>query len=347
MAAKMNIDADLDEGVVNTNTELKKKPAQSPEIDDDGATNDDNVEVVEANAQTEKGGDTQEIADDRGEIDEDDDERLADQDGERHRETAKERRARAKAAKERDKRELQFQHNLIRQQDQHVAELRSQVVQTQASLIDLRLSQLAAEAAQFEAIERAALTKQEAGDAIKARDLRAQALAKAQELEAQKKALIAGGQQVQQPTQTQPVPYARMAQIFVQRHPWYNPNQPSEDTAIVEALDKQIAREGYNPNTPDYWMELERRVAQRLPERSTTRPTASDSDAGDRREVQTQQTRKGPPVGGSKTPGARGTRIVLSAARVEALKEAGLWDDPATRARMAKKYAEYDRSQEG
>jgi hypothetical protein len=29
------------------------------------------------------------------------------------------------------------------------------------------------------------------------------------------------------------------------------------------------------------------------------------------------------------------------------MKDAGLWDDPKTRMRMAKKYAEYDKSQRG
>jgi hypothetical protein len=71
--------------------------------------------------------------------------------------------------------------------------------------------------------------------------------------------------QRQQTTAPAPNPVAdRYAQIFLDRHEWFDPEDNThEDSLMVKAIDAALFAEGYQPNTREYWHELERRVDAR------------------------------------------------------------------------------------
>ena len=128
------------------------------------------------------------------------------------------------------------------------------------------------------------------------------------------------------------------ADAWLRRNPWYNPDQTDEDSRHAAVVDEVLVREGFEPRTPAFWAELDRRLARVLPHRySKNRP---DNRATPEDDVEEPTRRETPPqmVGGSgreRSPdaGASGSRQTnpntyrLSAQRVEAAKEAGIWGD--------------------
>ena len=105
---------------------------------------------------------------------------------------------------------------------------------------------------------------------------------------------------------------------------------------VAKAIDGGLIAEGFDPSSKKYWKELDRRLAERLPHRFDNE---DDEDYN-----QPKSGRRGPPVGGSRdiTPGKR--QVYVSPERVQALKDAGYWDDPQARERMLKAYSNYDRA---
>lgn len=144
----------------------------------------------------------------------------------------------------------------------------------------------------------------------------------------------------QPPTQQNTPDDAAMAYAreFIQENPWYDTHGGNEDSAIILAIDQSLAKEGFDPRSEDFWDELRRRAARRLPERF----------ASNKEPVQQQkrEARGGPQVGSGKEHAPTSTRkeIYISPERKQALIEAGVWDDPVLRNKYVKRYAEYDRN---
>lgn len=123
-------------------------------------------------------------------------------------------------------------------------------------------------------------------------------------------------------------------QAWNKAHPWFDYRGGDQDSKLVQAVDQQVADDGYDPDTPDYWEELTRRIRKVLPHRFK-------ADNGKRR---------GPPVQGSGSESKydsarRFNASVLSKERIEAIKEAGMWDDPEKRKRMIAQYEKFDNAQ--
>jgi hypothetical protein len=117
---------------------------------------------------------------------------------------------------------------------------------------------------------------------------------------------------------------------------WFNPNGKDNDSEVVKAIDAALAREGIDPSSDAYWDELDNRLSKYLPHRF-----AEEEDSG---YSQPKGGRRGPPVGGGREMSAPGSKkVYVSAERVQAMKDAGYWDDPVMRQRMLKRYAEVDR----
>ena len=130
------------------------------------------------------------------------------------------------------------------------------------------------------------------------------------------------------------------AKQFLSDNKWYDPQGRDEDSAIVLAIDQSMNRDGYDPRSPDYWDELRKRAARRLPERFGK---AQSRDNTQTREERT--ARGGPAVGSGKEHAPTSTRqeVYVSPERKQALIEAGVWDDPVLRQRYVKRYSEYDK----
>ena len=126
------------------------------------------------------------------------------------------------------------------------------------------------------------------------------------------------------------------AQTWMERNNWYDPNGKDQDSRVTLSIDNQLAEEGWDPTTAQYWQELDTRVKKYLPHRTnsgkinSTKPRSTVAGSG-REAVGT----------------ANKSTYKLSSERVQALKDAGIWDDPAQRADAVKRFREYDKQNQG
>jgi hypothetical protein len=127
------------------------------------------------------------------------------------------------------------------------------------------------------------------------------------------------------------------ADKWMKANDWYDPSGKDQDSAVTLTVDNRLAAEGWDPTTPEYWDELSVRIKKYLPHRAKMGYNTG-SDAG---------RRNPPPVSGSgrESSGSGSTSYKLSADRVSALKESGMWDDPKQRAEAIKRYQAYDKEQ--
>lgn len=135
------------------------------------------------------------------------------------------------------------------------------------------------------------------------------------------------------------------ANSFMAKHPWYRADSRDNDSLILRTLDNAVAGEGWDPTTEAYWEELENRIKKYLPHRAKNATVQSN----DKTKIATRQ--KSVVTGsGSETQavvsGGKNT-FTLSPARVQAIKDAGMWDDPKKLNLMVKRYREYDKQQKG
>jgi len=128
------------------------------------------------------------------------------------------------------------------------------------------------------------------------------------------------------------------AKTWMSSHPWYDPSGKDEDSSLVLSIDNRLAQEGWNPTTQEYWDELETRVKKYLPHRV--------KQGYNQNNVSTRTQSRAPVAGsGRESTGNRAVGYRLSAERVQALKDAGMWDDPKQRAEAIKRYQAYDKQQ--
>lgn len=128
----------------------------------------------------------------------------------------------------------------------------------------------------------------------------------------------------------------RLANTWMERNDWYDPSSNDEDTSIAKVIDRKLTEDGWDPASPDYWEELDRRLQKRLPHRYTD----AVDDHSRRSKPRSVVTGSGREVGG----GASRSTFVLSPEQVRAMKDAGLWDDQQKRASMIKRYAQEARN---
>lgn len=276
------------------------------------------------------------IEDDRvASFNEEDDGDPADQEREAIRERRRlekqERKVRRDEAIKRDKIELDFlrkrnddlERRLSAQEQRaHTADLRG---------FDAEIARAQQEVDMAEKVIAKAVAAGNGDDVAQAMRYRDAAMVRAQQL------AIAKQQTAQQPPPQQNAPddaamaYARE---FIQENPWYDTQGGNEDSAIVLAIDQSLAKEGFDPRSEDFWDELRRRAARRLPERFGVNKAAK------------REARGGPQVGSGREHAPASTRkeIYISPERKQALIEAGVWDDPVLRNKYVKRYAEYDRN---
>ena len=247
-----------------------------------------------------------------------------------------ERKDRRDQAIKRDKLELDF----LRKRNDDL-ERRVSVQEQRSHQVDLGgYDQAIAEATkQAETAETVIARAVEAGngaDVTQAMRYRDQAIQRAQQLQYAKQQ---AAQQRPQP-QTQQVDDLTMhyAKEFMAENPWYDSKGQDEDSAIVIAIDQSLSKDGFNPQTEEYWDELRKRTARRLPEKFKNQKT---------REVKEERVARGGPAVGSgreHAPATTRKEIYISPERKQALIDAGVWDDPILRKKYAQRYSEYDRA---
>ena len=244
------------------------------------------------------------------------------------------RKFRRRAAIEHKERELAFlraENEEFKRRLQHVEQ---QTNQFSVNAVDQRLNETSNEIETVNRIIAKAVEQGQGEDVAKALSIRDQLLERQRQLAAAK-------QQAEEKPQQKPGKDPRVAAYaneWIQANDWYDPTGKDEDSYIVQAIDKRLVAEGHNPATEQFWMELDRRVAARLPHRygddTVSEPKKPARKAG------------GPPVGGKREYAAPSTRkeVYISPERKQALIDAGVWDSPELRQKYIKRYAEYDRN---
>ena len=271
-------------------------------------------------------------ADDSGD---DEDERLAESDDDHdedvtasNRSRRHKRREMQKRAKEKAQRELEMLRQTNAELMRRVAAIEGQTLQSSAQTLEQRLAQAQREVQQAETIIAKATEAGNGEDVVAAMRIRDQAIAEAQQLAAAKQQF---DQVRQQPvTNPQVVNYAKE---WLSANPWYDPQGRDRDSALTKAIDNELAREGYNPATREYWEELTARVSEAF-------GGADDGGAA----APSRPKRKAPPTGTTRehVPPSTKKEIYVTPERKEAMIEAGVWDDPVQRQRYLKAYQAYD-----
>jgi hypothetical protein len=146
--------------------------------------------------------------------------------------------------------------------------------------------------------------------------------------------------QISQPKQNINVPdptVQRLAADWMEENPWYDPHGRNEESQIAQIVDKKLTEEGFDPSSQDYWDELSDRLKKYVPQ--------SQNRVYNESNVRNQRPRSVMTSSGRETMATtKSNEFRLSPDRVNALKEAGLWDNPQLRQNAIRKYAEWDRS---
>lgn len=124
---------------------------------------------------------------------------------------------------------------------------------------------------------------------------------------------------------------------WLKKNSWYDPQARDTDSRIAKVIDQELAQDGWDPSDPEYWEELDNRLSARLPHRYTSQGGKSAK-------------RSAGPTASSRVANessAKPNTITLSRERVQAIKDAGAWDDVAKRNKMIRAYAQYDRANKG
>jgi len=129
----------------------------------------------------------------------------------------------------------------------------------------------------------------------------------------------------------------RNATQWLKKNSWFDPQARDTDSRIAKVVDQELAADGWDPSDPEYWEELDSRLTSRLPHRYTSK----GGKEGRRSAGPTASSRV------STSTSAKPGTITLSRERVQAIKDAGAWDDTDKRNKMIRAYASYDRANKG
>ena len=123
---------------------------------------------------------------------------------------------------------------------------------------------------------------------------------------------------------------------WLKKNSWFDPQARDTDSRIAKVVDQELAADGWDPSDSEYWEELDNRLQSRLPHRYTAKSGSNRRSAGPTASSRSANT-------SSTKPGT----ITLSRERVNAIKDAGAWDDVEKRNKMIRAYASYDRQNKG
>jgi len=301
---------------------------------DNVMTENDDEELVPVEEQPEEG---EEQAADEADEDDDEDARLAASEDDSDEEiTASNRRRRERrrdrVRKARDDAERQIQN--LKQQNaemlRRLAAVEGHAVNSNAKTLDERIAKTQRDIQQAEHFIAKATEAGNGEDVVAAMRIRDQAIAEAQQLVGAKQQFEQARKQAAAPRVDPNV--VNYAKEWMSANPWYDPNGRDRDSALTKAIDNELAQEGFNPASREYWEELTSRVAEAF-------------DGGEETSA-AKPKRRGPPMGKTREHAPRSTKneIYVTPERKQAMIDAGVWDDPAQRQRYLKAYKAYDSS---
>lgn len=274
-------------------------------------------------------------ADEPDDDDDDDgeDERLAESDDDHDEEVSKNQKRRQKRrevqkrAKENAQRELEMLRKLNADLMRRVSAIETHTANSNAQTLEQRLAQAVHEVQQAEYVFAKAAEVSNGEDMAAALRIRDAAIENAKQLQAAKEQFEQARQQASQPRVDPTV--VNYAKQWMDANPWYDPQGRDRDSALTKAIDNELAREGYDPTSREYWEELTERVSEAIGGGNDPKP---------------KPRRKSPPTGATRehAPPSTKKEIFVTPERKQAMIEAGVWDDPVLRQRYLKAYQAYD-----
>ena len=132
----------------------------------------------------------------------------------------------------------------------------------------------------------------------------------------------------------------RLAQQWMRKNNWFNPQLNDADSRIAKRIDDLMAATNWDPADPDYWEELDSRLQKELPHRYNGNNDDDSRTVRRPRNVVGSSGREASAAYG----GSNRSQFVLSPDRVRAMKDAGAWENPERKAKMIKQFIAYDRA---
>jgi hypothetical protein len=244
-----------------------------------------------------------------------------------------------KRDRRRTKKELKLQ--MLERQNQELIS-RLSVVERKTHSADLARIDKAIEDSEL----RINYAKMKLSEAAESRD--GNAMAKAQEMwmEARQQAesLRNLKRSATQPRQESSIPDPRLqrnAANWMERNSWFNPDGKDLDSKVAKQVDEQLTSEGWDPNTTDYWEELDNRLQKYVSHRYNGKTDENPNQRSKPRGIVTGSGRESASRAGGKNT------FTLSPEQVRAMKDAGFWDDSEKRNKMIKRYAAEARQSQG
>jgi len=303
------------------------------------------VELPEEIEDHEEGGHVEEKEEDtRSEEEREDDEAAEEGENDEEREAIREaRREERKLKKELKKQREISAKNKITALERRNAELAERLAKVESTAVSYQFAQL--DKSIEDEATRVEYAKMKMVQAAQAGDVNAQmeyleqltdAKQRLQQVQYYKKQQV---EQAKAPKQNVPNPITTEVQQnatkWLKKNSWYDPQARDTDSRIAKVIDQELAADGWDPSDPEYWDELDSRLQNRLPHRYT-------SKGGSVKRANTSTSGRT-----ASTTSAKPGTITLSRDRVQAIKDAGAWDDVEKRNKMIRAYASYDRANKG
>ena len=291
------------------------------EIDEELIPVDEPIEADDADDGDEDDGDDDRLAESEDDSDED-----ISSGSSSNRDRRRKRRDMQRRAKEAAERKIMLLERQNAEMMQRLSAVEGFTQNTSAQTLEARIAQAQREIQQAEMIIAKATEAGNGDDVVAAMRIRDQAMSNAQQLVQTKQQFDTQRQQAQQPkVDPNVVNYAKQ---WMEANPWYDPSGRDRDSALTKAIDTELAGEGYDPASRDYWEELTARVADAFGEGGK------------------KPKRRAPPTGRTREHAPTSTKkeIYVTPERKAAMVEAGVWDDVEKRNRILKAYQAQDRS---
>lgn len=263
-----------------------------------------------------------------------------------------------------DRRELEF----LRRRNDQVERQLSQVVlrqeKSEVSSIDQRIGQLEGQIREAESIHTSAVDAKDGSTATEALRVKGELERTRDQLKSDRESRQKTAREAEERRQTAPVPDAEAVangRDWVARNEWFDADLRDDDSYLARAIEERMAREGrLDPRDPEYWEELDRRIAKKLPhlskgskrgeevkEDDDPRKVKWDDDGDPPARKKSDSSDKKKPSGprisvGGRTRPLKSNEVYLSEQRIQALKEAGVYDDPEKLQRYLRAYKTYD-----
>ena len=123
------------------------------------------------------------------------------------------------------------------------------------------------------------------------------------------------------------------ADTWLKKNTWYNPAGTDTDSRVALSIDNALASEGWDATTTQYWDELDSRLKRYMPHRYESR-----------RDAPSVSKPRVPVSGSGREQGSSASQpYKLSADRVAALKEAGMWENTVAREAAIKQFKQHDK----